>query len=229
MFIGHFGVGLAARRVAPTLSLGTAFLAAQWLDLLWPTFLLLGWETARIEPGATVVTPLVFEHYPLTHSLVAATGWGVLLGAVYAVLRRDARTGLVVGLLVVSHWVLDALVHVPDLPITPEGAARVGLGLWNSMAATLAVELPLFAAGVWLFARATWARLDTVGRWAFGALVAFLGLIHASNLLGPPPPNVATIAWVGQAQWLLVAWGYWVESRVARTGIGRQAVSRQGA
>jgi hypothetical protein len=116
MFIGHFGVGFAAKRVAPTLSLGTAFLAAQWLDLVWPTFLLLGWETVRIQPGATAVTPLVFEHYPLTHSLVGATAWGVLLGVVYALLRRDARTGIIVGLLVVSHWVLDTLVHVRTCP-----------------------------------------------------------------------------------------------------------------
>jgi hypothetical protein len=229
MFIGHFGVGFAAKRVAPTLSLGTAFLAAQWLDLVWPTFLLLGWETVRIQPGATAVTPLVFEHYPLTHSLVGATAWGVLLGVVYALLRRDALTGIIVGLLVVSHWVLDALVHAPDLPITPDGAARVGLGLWNSMPATLAVEVPLFAAGVWLFARSTWSRLDTVSRGALGGLVGFLAIIHASNLLGPPPPNVSTIAWVSEAQWLLVAWGYWVESRVARPNIGRQAVSAQSA
>jgi hypothetical protein len=92
------------------------------------------------------------------------------------------------------------------------------------MPATLAVEVPLFAAGVWLFARSTWSRLDRLGRWALGGLVGFLAIIHASNLLGPPPPNVATIAWVSEAQWLLVAWGYWVQSRVARPNIGRQPV-----
>jgi membrane-bound metal-dependent hydrolase YbcI (DUF457 family) len=216
MFIGHFGVGFAAQRVAPRLSLGTAFLSAQWVDLVWPFFLLLGWETVRIQAGATAVTPLVFEHYPITHSLVGVICWALLLGTVYALWRKDARGAAVVGLLVVSHWVLDAIVHVPDLPITAGGTARVGLALWNSVPATLAVEVPLFAIGVWLYARGTWSRMDAVGRWAFGGLVAFLAVIQASNLAGPPPPSVTAIAWVGQAQWLLVAWGYWVESRVRR-------------
>jgi hypothetical protein len=219
MFIGHFGVGFAAQRVAPGLSLGTAFLAAQWVDLVWPTFLLLGWETVRIRPGATAVTPLVFEHYPITHSLVGVICWALLLGAVHALLRKDARSATVVGLLVVSHWVLDAVVHVPDLPVSTGGSARVGLSLWNSVPATLAVEVPLFAIGVWLYARRTWSRMDRLGRWAFAGLVVFLALIHASNLVGPPPPTVAAIAWVGQAQWLLVAWGYWVESRVRRADV----------
>jgi hypothetical protein len=216
MFIGHFGVGFAAQRVAPGLSLGTAFLAAQWVDLVWPTFLLLGWETVRIQAGATAVTPLVFEHYPITHSLAGVVGWAFLLGAAHALVRKDARSATVVGLLVVSHWALDALVHVPDLPLTAGGHMRVGLGLWNSVPATLAVEVPLFAVGAWLYARRTWSRMDRVGRWAFAGLVAFLALIQASNLAGPPPPSVGTVAWVGQAQWLLVAWGYWVESRVGR-------------
>lgn len=219
MFIGHFGLAFAARRTAPRLSLGTAFLAAQWIDLVWPTFLLLGWESVRIQPGATTVTPLVFEHYPLTHSLLAAACWGLLLAAAHALVRRDRRSALVVALLVASHWLLDAVVHVPDLPLAPGGDARVGLGLWNSVPGTLAIEVPLFAFGAWLYARTTWARMDGVGRWAFGGLVAFLLAIHAGNLLGPPPPSVTAIAWVGQAQWLLVAWAYWVDSRVGRAAV----------
>src|SRR5689334_14274996 len=177
MFIGHFGVGFAAKRVAPELSLGTAFLAAQWVDLVWPSFLLLGWESVRIQPGATRVTPLVFEHYPITHSLVGVICWACVLGALHALFRKDARSAITVALLVVSHWMLDAIVHVPDLPLTPRGSTRVGLGLWNSAPATLAVEAPLFALGVWLYARSTWSRLDRVGRWALGGLVAFLAVI----------------------------------------------------
>ena len=222
MFIGHFGVGFAAKRVAPGLSLGSAFLAAQWVDLVWPTFLLLRWETVRIQPGATAATPLVFEHYPLTHSLVGVIGWALVLGVVNALLRKDARSGIIIALLVVSHWVLDAIVHVPDLPITAAGDARVGLGLWNSVPATLAVEVPIFAAGVWLYARRTWSRMDRLGRLSFAGLVSFLALIHAGNLVGPPPPSVVAIAWAGQAQWLLVAWGYWVESRVGRAKVTRE-------
>jgi hypothetical protein len=210
MFIGHFGLGFAAKRVAPRVSLGTAFLAAQFLDLLWPTFLLLGIESLRIAPGATAVTPLIFEHYPISHSLVAAIGWGLGLGAVYALIRNNMRGAILVAALVVSHWLLDLIVHVPDLPLTPGMDTVVGLGLWQSKAATLAVEVPIFAAGVWLYATSTRAT-DKVGSYGLMGLVGFLALIHAGNLLGPPPPNVTAIAWVGQAQWLLVAWAYWVD------------------
>jgi membrane-bound metal-dependent hydrolase YbcI (DUF457 family) len=211
MFIGHFAVGFAAKAVAPRVSLGTAFLAAQFLDLLWPTFLLLGMESVRIAPGATAVTPLIFEHYPISHSLAAVLCWALVLGALYALATKHTRGALVVGALVVSHWLLDAIVHVPDLPLMPGMDTVVGLGLWQSKAATLGVELPLFAIGVWWYARATQAR-DKAGRYGLMGLVAFLMLIHIGNLFGEPPPSVTAIAWVGQAQWLLVAWGYWVDA-----------------
>ena len=214
MFIGHFGVAFAAKRAAPRLSLGTAFLAAQFLDLLWPSFLLLGMESVRIAPGATAVTPLVFDHYPISHSLLGAAGWGLALGVIYALMRGNAARAVLVGALVVSHWVLDAVVHVPDLPLMPGGDTMVGLGLWQSRAATLAVEIPIFAAGIWLYMKSTRA-VDKAGQYGFVALVAFLAVIHAGNLFGPPPPGVTAIAWVGQAQWLLVAWAYWVDTHRA--------------
>ena len=210
MFIGHFGIAFAASRAVPQLSLGTAFLAAQFLDLLWPTLLLAGVESVRIAPGATAVTPLVFEHYPVSHSLLMAAAWALLLGGGYGAWRRRPGGGFVVGLLVLSHWFLDALVHEPDLPLSPAGDARAGLGLWNSVAGTLLAEIPLFAIGLWLYLRGTRA-LDRIGSYGLAGLAAFLALVHAGNLLGPPPPDVAAIAWVGQAQWLLVLWGYWVD------------------
>jgi hypothetical protein len=218
MFIGHFGLGFAAKRVAPRVSLGTAFLAAQFADLLWPGFLLLALESVRISPGATAVTPLVFESYPISHSLLGIVGWAMALGAAYALLRKDNRGALVVAALVISHWLLDAVVHVSDLPLAPGSDLRVGLGLWQSHAATLAIELPLFVAGIWLYVRATRAK-DRIGRYSLIGLVAFLALVDLANLLGPPPPSVEAIAWVGNAQWLLVAWGYWVDAhRQARAG-----------
>jgi hypothetical protein len=210
VFVGHFGVGFAAKRLAPRASLGWLFLAAQFVDLLWPTFLLLGWERVAVAPGATAVVPLDFQHYPISHSLLATVGWGVLLGGAYFALWRERRGALAVAGLVVSHWILDALVHRPDLPLTPFGDARVGLGLWNSMAATLLVEVPIFLAGCWIYARATRAR-DAAGRWAFAGLVAFLALVHAMNLTGDAPPSPTAIAWVGQAQWLLVLWAFWID------------------
>lgn len=217
MFIGHFGLGFAAKPVAPRMSLGTAFLAAQFLDLLWPTFLLLGLESVRIAPGATAVTPLIFDHYPISHSLAGAIGWGLALGVVYALMKKNTRGAILVAVLVVSHWVLDLIVHVPDLPLMPGMDTVVGFGLWQSRAATLAVEIPIFAAGVWLYATSTTAK-DKAGSYGLIGLVVFLALIHAGNLFGPPPPDVTAIAWVGQAQWLLVAWAYWVDAhRLARS------------
>lgn len=214
MFIGHFALGFAARKAAPRLSLGTAFLGAQFLDLLWPTLLLAGLESVRIAPGASGVTPLAFEHYPLSHSLLAALAWSVVVGGLYLAARGKQRAALVVGLLVLSHWLLDALVHVPDLPVAPGLDTVVGLGLWNSLPATLAVEVPLFAAGVALYASDTRPQ-DGVGRWGLVGLVALLLVIYAGNLFGPPPPDATAIAWVGQAQWLLVAFGYWVDAHRA--------------
>ena len=128
MFIGHFGVGFGAKAAAPRVSLGTLLLAAQFLDLLWPIFLLLGIESVRIDPGNTAVTPLDFVSYPLTHSLLTGVGWGGLLGGAYALHRRWLRGAVVVAATVVSHWVLDWVSHRPDLPLIP-GGNKVGLGL----------------------------------------------------------------------------------------------------
>lgn len=220
MFAGHFGVGFGAKRLAPGVSLGTLFFSAQFLDLLWPTLLLLGLERVRIAPGITRVTPLDFEHYPISHSLVAVVGWALLVAAAHYFAKRRGAAAAVVGALVVSHWALDALVHRPDLPLVPGVERFAGLGGWSSLPLTLAIEGTLFAAGVWLYSRATSAN-DAAGRWGFRALVVFLLTIQAGNFFGAPPPSVEAIAWVGQAQWLIVAWGYWIDrhrgSRVLST------------
>ena len=210
MFIGHFGVGFGAKSLAPKVSLGALFLAAQFIDLLWPTLLLLGVERVQIVPGATVVTPLLFEHYPVSHSLAAVFGWAVLVGGIYLLLLRERIGALVVGLLILSHWGLDAIVHRPDLPLFPGSATVVGMDAWSSLPLTLAIELPLFALGVWLYARASSPK-DAVGHWGLVTLVVFLLVIYAGNLFGPPPPSAVAIAWVGQLQWLLVIWGYWID------------------
>ncbi len=215
MFLGHFALGLAAKKAVPALSLGTLFLAAQFVDLLWPTLLLLGIERVAIVPGITAVTPLDFTFYPVTHSFVAGLFWACALGMVYALFRHSLRGGAMIGLLVLSHWFLDLIVHRPDLPIIPHGL-KVGLGLWSSLPLTLLVELGLLTLGVWIYARTTVARNRT-GVWAFRALVAFLVLVYVANVFGPPPPSVGAIAVAGHAMWLLVLWGYWVDrNRVAR-------------
>lgn len=210
MFLGHFAVGLAVRPVARGVSLGTLFLAAQWLDLLWPTLLLAGVERVRIAPGITAVTPLDFEFYPYSHSLAAALAWALLAGGFHLAVRRTGTAAAWAGFCLFSHWLLDWITHRPDLPLVPGSPVRTGLGLWNSMPATVVVELAGFALAVWFYHRGSVARSRT-GSAAFWGLIALLIAIYIANLAGPPPPERRMIAWVGQAQWLLVAWGYWIE------------------
>lgn len=211
MFLAHFGVGFGAKQAAPALSLGTLFLAAQLADLIWPTLLLVGVEEVRIAPGATAVTPLDFVRYPFSHSLLALGIWGLLLGVLLRVVRRSSVTAAATaGAVVVSHWVLDLLVHRPDLPVTLASAPKLGLGLWNSPPATLVLEGVLFAGGLWLYTRTTRAA-DAIGRFALWGLAVFLVVVYAANLAGPPPPSTAAIAWTAQALWLVVLWGYWVD------------------
>ena len=210
MFIGHFAVAMAGKRLAPGVSLGMLFLAAQLVDLVWPVFLLLGLERMEIDPGNTAFTPLDFVYYPLTHSLVAGFGWAFALGALWFAFRRDVRGAFVVGVLVLSHWVLDFVTHRPDLPISLDSGPKVGLGLWNSVPATLAVESTLFALGVFLYVRLTRATRRR-GLWAFWSLVGFLVLTYVANVVGPPPPDARAVAWVGLATWLLPLWAWWAD------------------
>ena len=121
MFLGHFGVAFAAKKAAPKTSLGTLVFAAQFADMLWPILLLLGVERVRIVPGLLPASPFDFTSYPISHSLVAQLGWGALLGLIYFAIRRDARSALLVGGLVPTHWVLDFVAHRPDMPIYPGG------------------------------------------------------------------------------------------------------------
>ena len=210
MFIGHFAVGLAAKRLAPDVSLGTLFVAAQLADLVWPTLVLAGIESFSIRPGITAVTPLDFTRYPYSHSLVGMALWGLGLGIVYFTIKRRALAALVLFMVVLTHWLLDFVSHRPDLPLTLTGAERFGLGLWHSRIATLAVEGLFFAACVWIYVRAT-RPVDAAGRWWLVALIAFLVVVYLASIFGPPPPSVAAVAWTAQAIWLLVAWGYWID------------------
>lgn len=210
MFIGHFGIGLGAKKAAPKVSLGTLFIASQFLDLLWPTFLLLGWENVKIQPGTTKMTPLNFTHYPISHSLLMACVWGVLFGAVYFLIKRQYKQSIVLGLCVVSHWVLDLIVHRPDLPLYPGNSPLMGFGLWNFKILEIIVEGLIFIIGLTLYLRATKPK-DKVGKYGFWGLILFLAFIHISNIFGPPPTNVTAIAWAGELQWLFVIWAYWVD------------------
>lgn len=210
MFLGHFGAGFAGKKFSKSASLGTYFMAAQWIDLLWPILLLLGIEKVKIEPGISNVTPLNFNYYPFTHSLAAAIIWGVIFGVIYFLIKKNAKTSIILGVFVVSHWVLDFLVHIPDLPIFPGSELKVGLGLWNSFAATIILEGLIFGIGIYLYYKVTKTKNKT-GTYSLIGLVVFLILIYISNLFGPPPDSVKAIGIVGNAQWLIILWGYWID------------------
>jgi membrane-bound metal-dependent hydrolase YbcI (DUF457 family) len=214
MFIGHFGVALAAKRAVPAVSLGSWFIACELVDLLWPVCLLLGIESVRVAPGATAFTPLGFDHYPWTHSLLMCAVWAVAMGAFWW--RRSRVSAMAIALVVVSHWFLDAIVHRPDLPLVPGAGVRIGLGVWDSIAGTLALEVVIFIVGLGLYLGGSQAR-DRTGRWAAWTMVALLLVAYASAAFGPPPPSVSAIAWVGLAGGAVFGWlGYWVDRHRVR-------------
>jgi len=210
MFIGHFAVGLASKRAAPKASLGPLMAAPLLADLLWPIFLLLGWEQVRLVPGGKTFQVLEFTSYPYSHSLEMDVVWGLLFATVYWGLTRYRAGAAVIFCGVLSHWVMDVIVHVPDLPITVNGSTRLGLGLWNSVAGTVLVEYVLLATGAWLYARTTRAR-DRTGRWSFWAFVALLALFYASSIFAGAPPTVPALAGGTLVLWLFPFWAGWFD------------------
>ena len=214
MFIGHAAVALAAKPLAPRTSLALLLAAAFWVDLVWPVLLLAGIESVRIDPGNTAFTPLDFVHYPWTHSLAAAIVWSVLFAL--ACIGSGKREAVILGLLVFSHWVLDAISHRPDLPLWPGSDTLIGFGLWNSVAATMIAECAMLAAGVWIYARNAPPR-DRIGSFAFWGLIGFLLLAYLGNAFGPPPPNAQAIAIAGIAGGVLfTAWAWWADRHRGR-------------
>ena len=211
MFIGHFAVAFAAKPAAPSVSLGTLFLACTWVDLAWPVFLLAGLERVEIRPGITAFTPLDFVHYPWTHSLLMCAVWAAGFGLLYLAVRKERKAAMVVAAVVLSHWFLDLVAHRPDLPLAPGGGARWGLGVWNSIPATLALEGALFAAALLFYVKRT-RPLDRTGRWALWGVVLFLLAAYLGAAFGPPPEAVEVIAWAGLiGGGLTVIAGYWID------------------
>ena len=208
MFIGHFGAGFTGKKFDKRPSLGTYFMAAQFVDLLWPIMLLLGIEKVVIEPGNTTTTPLDFTYYPFTHSLIGVIFWALLFGLVHFLFRKNMKAAFVLGALVISHWILDLIVHRPDLPIVLGVDLKIGLGLWNSIVATIIVEGLI--GGLFIYLKSTKAKNKT-GSFALWGLVIFLVAIYVANLFGPPPDSTEAIGIVGNAQWLIVLWGYWID------------------
>jgi hypothetical protein len=221
MFIGHFALGFAAKRAVPRVSLAMLFVAAQFADLLWPVLVLAGFEQVRIDPGNTAFTPLDFVSYPWSHSLVTLVGWGLLVGGIYRGIAGGRGSFVALAILVVSHWVLDWMTHRPDMPVYP-GGPKFGLGLWNSVPATVLIETLLYAAGLFIYVRATRPK-SGAGRWGFMSLAVVLFLIYLANLFSGAPPSVTAIGIAGLLGGLVfLAWAWFADR-------GREPVAVAGA
>jgi hypothetical protein len=198
VFLGHYGVALALKRAEPKLSLGTLFVAVQLADLLWGGFVLLGWEHARIVPGHTPVTPFEFVSYPISHSLLAAISWSVVAAAFYYSwptrdTTRHWQAASVVGVAVLSHYVLDVLVHIPDLPLSGNDSPKLGLGLWNYPVASMLAELLFLGIGLAIYLAYRSHRHPVRGTRLIVLMLVLIGTYFAS-LYGPVPPSMTAVA-----------------------------------
>ncbi|NND15432.1 MAG: hypothetical protein HKN89_03825 [Eudoraea sp.] len=209
MFIGHFAIGLLAKKNSVLPSLAIMFVAVQFLDLIWPILVLLGIETLSIDPGNTKMTPLNFEYYPYSHSLLMAVVWSLIFSLGYFLFTKNKRGSLLLGALVMSHWILDFITHRPDLPLSPFTDLKLGLGLWNVPAGAITLEILLFGLGVYLYYRSSNIQRKT----SFWILIGFLLIIYVMNLAGPPAPNPMAVAWSANLMWLIVLWAWWIEKK----------------
>lgn len=198
MFIGHYGAALALKRAESRVPLAVLVFGATLLDVLWSVFILTGWEHAAIVPGATVVSPFVFDSYPISHSLLGAVGWALAAGIVYLAWptshpARHGRGAAVVAIAVLSHYALDAVVHVPDLTLAGAGTPAIGLGLWNHRGATMIVEFALLGVGALLYATGR-SRKHPLRPLPLAVFLAVLALAYLASVYGPPPPGMRTVA-----------------------------------
>jgi hypothetical protein len=220
MFIGHYAVGLASKNLAPRASLGALIAAPILLDLLWPVFLLVGWEHVSVEPNSNPFLRLAFDSYPLSHGLVAVIGWATLFAALYYGFTRYWNGAIVIWIGVASHWLLDYVVHRPDLPLYAGGGRLLGVGLWTHRWWAIAVEAVLFAAGIWIYLQQTKAK-DKIGEYAFYAFVVFLLLAYGIAAFGPPPPaSVRKLAIVTLCSALMIPWAWWLDSHREAREVG---------
>jgi hypothetical protein len=194
MFVGHYGPSFAIKSLRPATPLWVLFIAVQLVDVAWGVLILLGVERARIVPGITASNPLDLYYMPYTHSLVAAIFWSVAVALfVWLFPRVATRAAAVwVGVAVFSHWVLDLLVHRPDLPVYDD-TMKVGLGLWNYPAVALALEAGLLFGGMILYLRET-EPINAIGRVGLPVFGVVMLAIQSYIFFGPPPASPAAAA-----------------------------------
>jgi hypothetical protein len=218
MFVGHYSAALALKRVEKRASLGWLFIAAQFVDILFFTLTLLGIERLRLVENFTPSTHFELEFFPFSHGLVGSLVWAVVAFVVIMVLpKRDGvsrkRVGLATAAAVFSHWVLDLIVHTPDLPLLGDNSPKLGLGLWNSALLAFLLEALLLVVGLWVYLRGTEARTVT-GRYGMIAFAAFLVLANGLAAFGPPPATVTFLAVFSLTSYLAFAGvAFWLDRR----------------
>ncbi|MGE5323618.1 MAG: hypothetical protein ACM3SW_12175 [Actinomycetota bacterium] len=231
MFVGHYGAGLAGKRIAPRMSLGTMMLATLLPDLLAWVLVVTGAEHFAIRPGITLTNPMDLYDYPISHSLATDVLWGTLLAAAYYLVRRHWRGSLLIFTLVLSHWVLDLIAHRPDMPLAPGIHRYYGFGLYNSRPGMIIVEGLIWLGGIVLYLRSTRSR-KKLGTYMFWFGVAILTWIWVVSLKGQPPPGTAVQAAISSLVFmtLTVLWAYWVDHlRVSAASAESTATSAQQA
>ena len=210
MFIGHYGVSLAAKPLRPRVPLWVWFIAVQWMDVVWSILVLLGIEKLRIVPGFTEANALDLYYMPYTHGLPGSIALSLLLGAIVAAFVSDKRatTLFLVAAASFSHWVLDLIVHVPDLPLH-DNTAKVGFSLWRVVGLSFPLELICLGVGAWLYARSATFE-GTKGRFLYWSFVIVLAALQVYANFGPPPSTPEAMAITALAFYvalsLLAAW-----------------------
>jgi hypothetical protein len=215
MFVGHYGVSLAARPIAPDVPLWVWFIAVQWMDIVWSVLVFLGIEKLRIVPGFTEANAYDLYYMPYTHGLPGSIVLSTALGVIVALFVRGNRamTVLLVAAASFSHWVFDLIVHVPDLPLY-DNSGKVGFGLWRHVALSFPLELIILGLGAWIYARMT-SFASARGRYVFWGFVAFLAAVQVYANFGPPPSSTDAMAATALAFYVFLAFlAAWVD-RVA--------------
>ena len=214
MFIGHYGPSFAVKAWKRTIPLWILFFAVQLVDIFWSIFVILGIEKVRIVPGITATNPFDLYYMPYTHSLLGAAVWSVIAALAYRLFARldGWLAAAIVGAAVFSHWILDLIVHRPDLPLYDD-SYKVGLGLWNYPALAFALEIALLFGGIFLYLRATTPK-DTIGRYGMVVFGLVTVTVQAYVFFGPPPvSDKAAAATALVLYFVFAAIVYWLEQK----------------